>query len=144
MKEALEIARSKELDLVEVSPNQDPPVVKIIDYSKYRFEQIKRVKEAKKKQKVVHVKEIKMRPAIDVHDYGHKIRHAISFFEKGDKVKFTVMFRGREITHTELGFKIMKDIQADLKEIAVIEKPPLREGRNITMIMTPAISGINK
>jgi len=134
--DALAMAREKELDLVEVSPNQDPPVVKIIDFSKFRFEQIKKAKEAKKKQKIIHVKEIKMRPNIDSHDFEHKVKHAISFFEKGDKVKFTLMFRGRELAHTNLGFDVMRKIQETLDEVAQVEKAPSQEGRNITMIMS--------
>lgn len=136
LKEALEIARSKSLDLVEVSYDQDPPVVKTIDYSKFRFEQIKKSKESKKKQKVVHLKEIKMRPRIDTHDYDHKIKHARSFLEDGNKVKFTIMFRGREVIHSELGFEVMKNIEQDLKDVSQVEKVPAKEGRNITMIMS--------
>ncbi|MFC1668897.1 translation initiation factor IF-3 [Spirochaetota bacterium] len=135
IEDALKIAREKELDLVEISPNQDPPVVKIIDYSKFRFEQIKKAKEAKKKQKVIHVKEIKMRPAIDIHDYEHKVKHAKEFMEKGDRVKFTIMFRGRELTHPELGFELMKRIQETFKDIGEPEKKPVKEGRNIIMYM---------
>ncbi len=133
--EALEIARARDLDLVEISPNQDPPVVRIVDYSKFKFEQIKKAKEAKKKQKVIHVKEIKMRPNIDSHDFEHKVKHARDFLEKGDKVKFTLMFRGREMVHAELGFDVMRKIQESLDEIAVAEKQPTQEGRNITMFM---------
>jgi len=142
--EAMAIARSKEMDLVEISPDQDPPVVKIIDFSKFRFEQIKKAKEAKKKQKVIHVKEIKFRPSIDSHDYRHKVNHARDFLEKGDKVKFTLMFRGREIVHNELGFKVMDNIQKDLEEFAQVEKKASIEGRNITMIMTPMPSVAKK
>lgn len=134
--EAMEQAREKELDLVEISSNQDPPVVKIIDYSKYRFEQIKKAKEAKKKQKVIHVKEVKFRPAIDDHDFDHKVKRAREFLEKGDKVKFTLMFRGREMAHTELGFEVMEKVKNAVEDIAQMEKSPSQEGRNITMIMT--------
>jgi len=133
---AIEIARSRELDLVEISPNQDPPVAKITDYSKFKFEQIKKAKEAKKKQKVIHVKEIKMRPAIDSHDFDHKVKHAREFLEKGDKVKFTLMFRGREMVHPDLGFEVMKRIEKSLEDIAQAEKRPIKEGRNITMFMS--------
>jgi translation initiation factor IF-3 len=136
--EAIALAKSREMDLVEISPDQDPPVVKIIDFSKFRFEQIKKAKEAKKKQKVIHVKEIKMRPSIDSHDYEHKVNHAKEFLEKGDKVKFTLMFRGREIVHNELGFKVMENIQNDLNSMVIVEKRPSIEGRNITMIVTPS------
>jgi translation initiation factor IF-3 len=143
-KEALAIADEKALDLVEISPNQDPPVVKVIDYNKFRYEQIKKAKEAKKKQKIIHVKEIKMRPGIDAHDYDHKLKHAIEFLEKGDKVKFTIMFRGRQIVHKELGYSIMEDVRRDLEGLAIIEKAASQEGRNITMITAPAPSGTKK
>ena len=142
--EALALAREKELDLVEVSANQELPVVKIIDYSKYKFDQVKKAKEAKKKQKVIHVKEIKMRPAIDDNDFTHKVNRAKGFLEKGDKVKFTLMFRGREMVHPELGFQVMAKIQEVLQEIAVVEKKPSQEGRNITMFMTPAAAPVKK
>lgn len=144
MSEGLTIAKSKDMDLVEISPDQDPPVVKIIDFSKFRFEQMKKAKEAKKKQKVIHIKEIKLRPSIDIHDYTHKVKHAKDFLDNGDKVKFTLMFRGREIIHNELGFKVMENIQNDLAEVALIEKRPSIEGRNITMIVSPASSGGQK
>lgn len=133
---ALGMAREKSMDLVEISANQDPPVVKIVDYSKFKFEQIKKAKEAKKKQKVIHIKEIKMRPNIDSHDFDHKVKHAIEFLEKGDKVKFTLMFRGREMVHPELGFEVMKNIQERLVDIALVEREPSQEGRNITMFVT--------
>ena len=112
--EALKMARERELDLVEISPNQDPPVVKIIDYSKFKFEQMKKAKEAKKKQKVIHVKEIKMRPNIDSHDFEHKVKHAREFLDGGDKVKFTLMFRGREMVHPELGFDVMNKVKEQI------------------------------
>jgi translation initiation factor IF-3 len=134
--EALMLAREMDLDLVEISPNQDPPVVKIIDYSKFKFEQMKKAKEAKKKQKVIHVKEIKMRPNIDMHDFDHKIKHSREFLDKGDKVKFTLMFRGREMAHPELGFEVMQKIRERLEEVVLIEKEASQEGRNITMIVS--------
>ena len=140
MSKALEMAREKNLDLVEITANQDPPVVRIIDYSKFKFDQIKKAKEAKKKQKVIHVKEIKMRPAIDDNDFQHKVNNAKSFLEKGDKVKFTLMFRGREMVHPELGFEVMDRIQEVLKDVATVEKKPAQEGRNITMFMNPVAS----
>lgn len=136
MADAMELARSRNLDLVEISPNQDPPIVKITDYSKFKFEQIKKAKEAKKKQKVIHVKEIKVRPNIDDHDFEHKVKHAREFLEEGDKVKVTLMFRGREMVHPELGFEVMSKVQEALQDIALPEKSPAQEGRNITMIMT--------
>ncbi len=133
---ALEMAREQELDLVEISPNQDPPIAKIVDYSKFKFEQTKKAKEAKKRQKIIHVKEIKMRPAIDTHDFEHKVKHAREFLEKGDKVKFTLMFRGREMVHPDLGFDVMKRIQSELDDLIVVEKAPSQEGRNITMVVS--------
>ena len=135
-KEALKMAMELELDLVEISPNQDPPVVKIIDYSKFKFEQMKKAKEAKKKQKVIHLKEIKMRPNIDMHDFEHKVKHAKEFLDNGDKVKFTLMFRGREMAHPELGFDVMQKIRERIEDIVLIEKEASQEGRNITMIVS--------
>lgn len=126
---------------MEISPNQDPPVVKITDYSKLVFEQRKRVKDSRKKQKVVHLKEIKFRPGIDIHDYQHKVKHATGFFEKGDKVKFTVVFKGRQIVHNELGFKVMENIKKDMESLMQIEREPVMEGRNIIMIAGPAPAG---
>ena len=140
LQDALALALDRGLDLVEISPNQDPPVVKITDYSKFRFEQIKKSKEAKKKQKIINVKEVKFRPNIDSNDFNHKIRNARGFLEKGDKVKFTLMFRGREMMHSELGFAVMTRVQDALEDIAVADKSPQQEGRNITMIMTSKIS----
>ncbi|MBN2158644.1 MAG: translation initiation factor IF-3 [Spirochaetes bacterium] len=139
--DALKMAKELELDLVEISPNQDPPVVKIIDYSKFKFEQMKKAKEAKKKQKVIHVKEIKMRPNIDPHDFDHKVKHAKEFLDKGDKVKFTLMFRGREMVHPELGFEVMNRVKQHFEEIVQIEKDMSQEGRNITMIVSAKASG---
>jgi translation initiation factor IF-3 len=144
LEEALAIARSREMDIVEISPDQSPPVVKVIDFSKFRFEQIKKAREAKKKQKVIHIKEIKLRPSIDIHDYRHKVDHAKEFLAKGDKVKFTLMFRGREIVHNQLGFRVMDNIQKDLEGMVQIEKRPSIEGRNITMVVMPLPSGGQK
>ena len=136
LKDALELAVKREMDLVEISPNQDPPIVRITDYSKFKYEQLKKAKEAKKKQKTIQLKEIKMRPAIDSHDFVHKVKHARDFLEEGDKVKFTLMFRGREMVHPELGFEVMKRIQNELDDVAVVEKDASQEGRNITMIVS--------
>ena len=136
LEEALKMAKKKELDLVEISPNQDPPIVKIVDYSKFKYNQLKKAKEAKKKQKVIQLKEIKMRPSIDPNDFNHKVKHAIEFLNGGDKVKFTLFFRGREMTHPELGFNVMKRVQEALGESVTIEKEPAQEGRNITMIVS--------
>jgi translation initiation factor IF-3 len=137
--DALRIAREQGFDLVEITPNQDPPIVKVMDYSKFRFEQLKKQKEAKKKQHIVHIKEVKLRPGIDENDYMHKSRHAREFLEKGDKVKFTMMFRGREIVHSELGLVVLRQIQQDLEDCSVIEKPASIEGRNMSMILSPSV-----
>lgn len=142
--EALQKASDKGMDLVEISPNQDPPVVKIIDYSKFKFEQIKKAKEAKKKQKIIQVKEIKLRPSIDLHDFQHKVRHAREFIEEGNKVKFTVMFRGREVVHSDLGFKVLEDVKQALEDVASVETHPSKEGRNITMVMAPMTAAQKK
>ncbi len=139
--DALMMAKARELDLVEISPNQDPPVVKIVDYSKFKFEQMKKAKEAKKKQKVIHVKEIKMRPNIDSHDFEHKLKHAREFLDAGDKVKFTLMFRGREMVHPELGFEVMNKVKGQIESFVQIEKDMSQEGRNITMIVSAKVSG---
>ena len=143
LSEALKMAQEMELDLVEIS-SQNPPVVKIMDVKKYIFEQNKINKEAKKKQKVVQLKEIKMRPAIDGHDFDHKIKRAKGFLEKGDKVKFTLMFRGREMAHQNLGFDVMTRVREVLVDIAQVEKPAIREGRNITMFMALKASEVAK
>ena len=135
---ALEEARESALDLVEISPNQDPPVVKIIDYSRFIFDQKKRSKESKKKQKIVHLKEIKLRPAIADNDYEHKIRQVIEFINKGDKVKFTIRFRGREIVHDDLGFKLLERVKKDLEDLVQIEQNPTKEGRALSMIVAPS------
>ncbi len=137
---ALDIARESEVDLVEISPNANPPVCKLIDYGKYRFEQQKREKEAKKKQKIVKLKEIKLRPKISTHDYTFKINHAREFLLAGDKVKITMMFRGREMSHIDIGREIIDKVVVDLQEEASIEKPAKLEGRNLTMVLTPSKS----
>lgn len=135
--DAMKIAAEKELDVVEISPNAKPPVCKIIDFGKYRFEQQKRAKEAKKKQKVISVKEIKFRPKIDDHDYNFKLNHVKRFLEDGDKVKLTIMFRGREMTHTEQGEEILNKAVEDLGDLVIVEKKPKLEGRNMTMVVSP-------
>jgi len=133
--DAIALARERGMDLIEISPDATPPVCRIIDHGKYRFELQKRLKETKKKQKVVHLKEIKMRPKIDVHDYSFKLNHIKEFLAAGDKVKFTIMFRGREMSHTQIGFEVMKRALEDLKDVAIIEKEPKLEGRNITAVL---------
>ena len=135
--EALEIAREQGYDLVEVAPKSTPPVCRIMDYGKYKYEQSKRAKEAKKHQHVIHVKEMKFRPKTEDHDYQFKLKHVIKFLEAGDKVKATVRFRGREMTHIELGRRILEKIVEDTKDIASVEQQPKLEGRNMTLVVAP-------
>ncbi len=134
---ALELARAEGVDLVEIASNASPPVCKLIDYGKYRYELQKKNKEAKKRQKIVHLKEIKMRPQISIHDYSFKMKHVREFLSFGDKVKVTIMFRGREMTHTEFGRDLANRIIADLSEEATVEKLPKLEGRNLTTVLNP-------
>ena len=135
--DAMQRAEQAGLDLVEISPDAEPPVCKIMDYGKFKFEQQKKAAEARKKQKVVEIKEIKMRPAIDDHDYDVKIRAIKRFFEEGDKVKVTLRFRGREMSHQELGRAMVDKISAEIAEEAVIEQFPRMEGRLMVMMIAP-------
>lgn len=137
MKKALDLAAEEELDLVEVAPGANPPVCKIMDYGKFKYQQSKRVQEAKKKQTVIQVKEVKVRPKTDEHDLQVKIRHIRRFLGQKDKAKVTIVFRGREIAYTDQGMKILERIEEDLKEEAVIEQHPKMEGRNMVMILAP-------
>ncbi len=132
---ALSIAQDSGLDLVEIVPGKDPPVCKILDYGKYRFQKQKRASEARKKQKTIDIKEIKIRPNIDKHDYDVKIRAANRFLSSGDKVKITVRFRGREMAHTDRGIELLKRIAEDLAEVATTEFQPQLEGRQMTMLI---------
>ena len=134
---ALDAAREASMDLVEVSPDQEIPVVKILDYGKLRFEERKKKAAAKKKQKNSELKEIKMRPNIDTHDYEVKKRSMERFFEEGDKVKVTLRFRGREMAHQELGMKLLERVKVDFDEIAKVELEPKLEGRQMTMVLSP-------
>ncbi|MHA1568250.1 MAG: translation initiation factor IF-3 [Alphaproteobacteria bacterium] len=137
LREGIERAEAVGLDLVEVAPDADPPVCKILDYGKHRFEAQKRRAEARKKQKTVDVKEIKMRPGIDVHDYDVKMRNVVRFLNNGDKVKVTLRFRGREMAHQELGVKVLDRVRADVDELAKVEQFPKMEGRQMTMVIAP-------
>ena len=137
VREALALAQSRGLDLVEVSPTARPPVCRIMDYGKFKYEQNRRARKARKKQHVMHLKEIKMRPKIDEHDYGFKMDHARAFLGERDKVKFTITFRGREMAHPEHGHKLIQRIIAELVELATVETPPRAEGRMLTMVMMP-------
>lgn len=125
------------LDLVEVSPNADPPVCKIIDFGKLKYEEQKKANVARKRQKTIDVKEIKLRPNIDTHDYEVKMRNARRFIDDGDKVKVTLRFRGREMAHQELGAQVLERVRDELDEIAKVEQMPKFEGRQLTMVMTP-------
>lgn len=135
LRDALRIAGEQQMDLVEVAPTAKPPVCRIMDYGKFRFEQQKRDKEAKKKQKVVTVKEVKLRPNIEDHDFNVKMKNAQRFLEDGDKVKVTIMFRGRELSHPELGRQVLVKMAAELKAIANVEREPKLEGKNMIMIL---------
>jgi translation initiation factor IF-3 len=135
--DAFKRAREAELDLVEVAPNADPPVCRIMDYGRYRYEQHKRARISKKHQHITHVKEIKMRPKIGRHDYEFKVKHVKRFLENGDKVKVVIMFRGREMTHIELGRKILERVIEDTTELCQVERRPVLEGRNMIMVLVP-------
>ena len=135
--EALTMAATAGLDLVEIAPNADPPVCKILDYGKFKYEEQKKKNEARKKQKIIEVKEIKLRPSIDDHDYEVKRRSMIKFIEEGDKVKVTMRFRGRELAHQELGMDVLIRVRDDLDEIAKVEQMPRMEGRQMTMVVSP-------
>jgi translation initiation factor IF-3 len=125
------------LDLVEISPNADPPVCKILDFGKFKYEQQKKKNEAKKKQKVIEIKEIKVRPNIDENDYQVKMRAMKSFIEEGDKVKVTLRFRGREMAHQDIGYKLLQRVRTETAPIAKVEAEPLMEGRQMTMVLAP-------
>ncbi|PKY88684.1 translation initiation factor IF-3 [Falseniella ignava] len=136
--DALTIAESFELDLVLVSPNAKPPVARIMDYGKYRYELQKKEKEQRKNQRVIAVKEIRLSPSIEEHDYQTKLRQAIRFLEKGDKVKVSIRFRGREITHKDIGKDVIEDFIDDTSEISVVESRPKMEGRSMFAIIAPS------
>jgi translation initiation factor IF-3 len=135
--EAIQMARDVGLDLVEISPNNNPPVCKILDNGKFKFQAQKKAAEARKKQKTVEVKEIKLRPGIDTHDYDVKMRSIKRFFEEGDKVKVTLRFRGREMAHQEIGYRLLQKLKEDTVSIAKVEMEPMSEGRQIVMILAP-------
>ncbi len=137
IEDALDLAADAGMDLVEVSPNSETPVCKVLDYGKYKYQAQKKANEAKKKQKVIEVKEIKLRPGIDTHDYDVKMRAMKRFFDDGDKVKVTMRFRGREMAHTELGFDLLQKVKSDTDEFAKVEYEPKMEGRQMIMILSP-------
>jgi translation initiation factor IF-3 len=136
-REAKQIAFEAELDLVEISPTADPPVCRVMDYGKYRFEQSKKLQAAKKKQKLIHIKEVKFRPGTDEGDYQVKLRNLVRFLTEGDKAKITVRFRGRELSHRDLGMDLLKRVETDLQEHAVVEQFPKLEGKQLSMTLAP-------
>jgi len=135
--EAINMAEEKDQDLVEVAPNSSPPVCRIMDYGKFKYQQSKRAHEAKKKQKIIHVKEVKLRPNTDQHDYDFKLKNAFRFLESGDKVTVLVFFRGRVIVHREIGQKLLVRATKTLEDIAVVEQEAKQEGRTLCMIFAP-------
>jgi translation initiation factor IF-3 len=135
--EALDMAADAGLDLVEIAPGADPPVCKILDFGKFKYEEQKKKNEARKKQKIIEVKEIKLRPSIDDHDYEVKMRSMNKFIEEGDKVKVTMRFRGRDLAHQELGMNVLMRVKGDLDTIAKVEQMPRMEGRQMTMVVAP-------
>ena len=137
VRDALRIAGDQGLDLVEIAPNADPPVCKMLDYKKYKYEQDRKAKAARKNQSKVEIKEMKFRPKIDVGDYETKKGHVIRFLKKGARVKITIMFRGREMAHPEQGRLVLDRLAADLKDVATVEQKPLMEGRNMHMTIVP-------
>jgi translation initiation factor IF-3 len=136
-REALRIAEERGLDLVEVAAQAKPPVCRIMDFGKYKYEMSKRDKEARKKQRVISIKEVKLRPGIEEHDFQVKMRNALRFLSDGDKVKVTLIFRGREIIHPEIGEKLLKRLAAEVEHVALVERLPKLEGRNMIMILAP-------
>ena len=136
-RDALNLALERHMDLVEIAPNAKPPVCRIMDYGKYRYEQQKREKEARKKQKSFDIKEVKLRPGIEDHDFDVKFKNAVRFLEDGDKVKITIMFRGRELSHPELGEVLLIKMAKQLEDLAVIERAAKLEGKNMIMIVSP-------
>ena len=137
VEQALEAAENKGLDLVEVAPNSRPPVVRIMDYGKFKYEAARKARQAKKKQHNVTLKEVKFRPGIEEHDLEFKLRHARRFLEEGDKVKATMMFRGRQVTHPELGREVLTRVAQSLEDVGKVESSPVLEGRNMVMVLAP-------
>jgi translation initiation factor IF-3 len=135
--DAQDRATAAGLDLVEISPDADPPVAKILDYGKFKYQEQKKAAEARKRQKIVEIKEIKMRPSIDDHDYDVKMRSMRRFFDEGDKVKITLRFRGRELAHQELGYRLLQRVKTDIETLAKVESEPRLEGRQMVMVLAP-------
>lgn len=137
LRDALRVAHENNMDLVEIAPTAKPPVCRVMDYGKFKYEQAKRDKEARKKQKVITVKEVKLRPGIEEHDFSVKLKNAQRFLEDGDKVKVTIMFRGRELSHAELGRQVLVKLAKECTALANVEREPKLEGKNMIMILTP-------
>ena len=137
LKKAIELAKQEDLDLIEISPNANPPVCKIMDMGKYKYDAQKKANLAKKKQKIIALKEIKMRPVTETHDYEFKVKNAKKFIAKGDKVKFTIRFKGRELQHSHLGNELMTKIKEDMKEIGKVELHPKFDGKQMIMVIQP-------
>ena len=138
-REAIAMAQDQDLDLVEVSPNANPPVCRIMDWGKHKYKQNKRAHEAKKNQKIIHLKEVKFRPNTDKHDFNFKVKHVHRFLEAGDKAKVVIFFKGREIVHRTGGEKVLQRVAEAVEDISVIEQPPKQEGRHMTMILVPKV-----
>ena len=137
LKKAIELAKNEELDLIEISPNASPPVCKIMDMGKYKYDAQKKANKAKKKQKKIEIKEIKLRPVTEIHDYTFKIKNAQKFLSKGDKVKFTIKFKGRELQHSNLGDELMQKIKTDMEKLGKVELQPKFDGKQMIMIIQP-------
>lgn len=137
IRQALELADEKQLDLVKIAPNARPPVCRLMDYGKYRFEQSKKEREIRKNQKVITVKEVRLSATIEDHDVDVRVKNAVKFLKEGNKVKASIRFRGRQITHSEIGRQVMEEFAEKIKEFGIIERRPLIEGRNMTMIIAP-------
>ena len=137
LNDALQAAQDAGLDLVEIAPQAEPPVCKVLDYGKYKYEEQKKKNEARKKQRVIEVKEVKLRPGIDDHDYDVKMRSMVRFLDEGDKVKVTMRFRGREMAHQELGMEVLMRVRGDLEEKSKVEQMPRMEGRQMIMVLAP-------
>ncbi|MGB9976684.1 MULTISPECIES: translation initiation factor IF-3 [Thermovenabulum] len=144
IKEALRLAQERQLDLVKVAANAKPPVCKIMDYGKYKYEMSKKEKEARKNQKVINIKEIRMSPSIETHDFMVRVKSALRFLEDGNKVKVTIKFRGREIAHSQIGEEVLKRFAESVKEKGEVEKPPTIEGRNMIMMLAPKQNTLGK
>ena len=137
LNKAIELAKQEDLDLIEISPNANPPVCKIIDIGKFKYDAQKKANKAKKKQRKIEIKEIKLRPVTEIHDYNFKLKHALKFLTKGDKVKFTIKFKGRELQHSNLGHELMKKIQEDTKDNGKVELFPKFDGKQMIMVVQP-------